>query len=112
MKLLQECDFENIKLNDIIYIEESLNKKYKYIGTFISSYKNLSGIGYWLHFSVIKCVDTELYKDDCIFSRFSLWNNFYKPEKETILNNYLQNSLNKIINVKTNRELLLLDKWF
>jgi hypothetical protein len=43
MKLLQESDFENLKLNDTIFIEESYNKKYKYIGTFLGASKNSLG---------------------------------------------------------------------
>ena len=112
MKLLKESNFENLKLNDTIFIEESYNKNYKYIGNFIGASKNSSGIGYWLHFSIIQCVNKEIYNDEFIFSRFSVWNNFYKSEKENIMNNYLQRYLEKIINNKTNKNLLLLDKWF
>jgi hypothetical protein len=72
----------------------------------------MNGIGHWLHFSIIQCINKELYKDDFIFSRFSVWNNFYKPEKDDIINKYLQRYMNKIINENTNKKLLLLDQWF
>jgi hypothetical protein len=112
MKILQDTDFSDLKLNDIVYIEESYNKIYKYVGNFIGVTKNEVGIGYWLQFSIIRCINYDLSFNELIFTRFSPWNNFYKPEKDNVINQYLQRYMNEIINKKTNKKLLLLDQWF